>query len=101
MYGSLLDRSWDVFDVLEHTEQTVHRVVRRQNPGASPPRLSCERRGPKELVIRYDSRRRMCAIAKGIVRGLGRHFRVRLELAESACMQRGDDACLITVRGRA
>src|SRR5690349_19363823 len=37
MYGSLLERTWRTLDVIEHTEDTIHRVVRARNPAARPP----------------------------------------------------------------
>jgi predicted hydrocarbon binding protein len=98
MYGSLLDRSWTTLDVLEHTENTIHRVVRARNPGARPPELRAERVAPNEVVVRYTSARRLCGIAKGIVRGLARHFAQTVTLEEPACMLRGDAECVLRVR---
>ena len=61
-------------DVIEHTEQTIHRVVRRRQPGALPPRLRTVRVGPKMVILTYDSPRRLCAVARGIARGVAARF---------------------------
>src|SRR5262245_43860864 len=39
LYGNLLKSDWKTLDVLEHTEGTIHRVVRLRHEGAAPPRL--------------------------------------------------------------
>jgi Haem-NO-binding len=97
-YAHLLDREWRTLDVLENTEQTIHRVVRLRNPGASPPELRTERPGPDHLIVVYGSARKMCGIAKGIVRGLARHFGETVAIDEPACMHSGAPQCRISVR---
>jgi len=97
-YGSQLDPAWKTLDVIENTEETIHKVVRRRNPGAKPPQLRCERPSPEEVVVRYTSARRMCALAKGICRGLAAHFGERVAISESACMLAGAPECRISVQ---
>jgi predicted hydrocarbon binding protein len=98
MYGSLLERSWRTLDVVEHTEATIHRVVRARNPGARPPELRTERPAPDEVVVLYASARRLCGFAKGIVRGLARHFGETVAIDEPSCMLRGDAECRLRIR---
>jgi len=98
MYSSLLDRQWRTLDVIEHTEETIHRVVRTRNPGARPPELRCERPGPAEVVVHYSSPRKMCAVAKGIARGLADHFKEEVTIEETSCMHAGAPECRIVVR---
>lgn len=101
VYAVLVQKEWTALDLLEHTEETIHRVVRLKNPRAQPPRLRCRRRSADELLIVYDSPRRLCAVARGLVRGVGKRYREALEIAEPRCMHRGDAACEIVVRRRA
>jgi hypothetical protein len=49
MYGHLLRPEWRAIDVIDHTEGTVHAVVRTKNPGAKPPRLKTQRLSPNEV----------------------------------------------------
>ena len=39
-YGSQLDPAWKTLDLIENTEGTIHKVIRRRNPGAKPPKLT-------------------------------------------------------------
>ncbi|HET9316324.1 MAG TPA: heme NO-binding domain-containing protein [Vicinamibacteria bacterium] len=97
MYGSLLRREWKTLDVVEHTESTIHRVMRARNPDAGGIAMRVERRGPDEVLLTYGSARRMCGLAKGIVRGLAGHFHERVRMTEPACMHQGAPECRIRI----
>ncbi len=70
----LINPKWGLADFLLNTEEAIHRVVRLKNRGAQPPRLKFEQVGPNELHFYYDSPRRMDAVAKGIIKGIARHY---------------------------
>jgi len=98
IYSALIPPEWRTLDVILNTERNVHTVVRMKSRGAAPPELKCVRTGPDQVVLTYDSPRRMCAVAKGIARGLALHFHESIEITESACMHRGAPACVISFR---
>lgn len=98
LYGHLLKKSWRTLDVIEHTEETIHRVVRMRQPGAQPPMLTAQRTAPDEVVLNYDSPRRLCAVARGIGRGVANHFRETITIDEQRCMHRGDPGCVMSFR---
>lgn len=98
MYWAAIQPEWKTLDVIEHTERAIHTVVRLKNPGARPPHLRAERTGPDEVLVTYESERRMCRVAVGIAKGLARHFGERIEVDQPTCMSDGSPACLIRVR---
>lgn len=98
MFGHLLKPEWRTIDVIDHTERTVHAVVRVQNPGASPPQLQTVRRDKNEVTLIYNSPRKMCALAVGIGRGLAKHFREKVEITQTTCMHKGASQCEIVFR---
>lgn len=98
MYGGAVNSSWKTLDVIEHTEQQIHRVVRLNNPSAKPPELKVNRTSEDSVEIDYTSARKMCSVAKGIVRGLARHFNEEFTLSEETCMLKGDGACRIVIQ---
>lgn len=98
LYQVLLKPTWRTLDVIEHAEHTVHRLVRMRDPGAMPPRLKTERTAPDEIILTYDSPRRLCFLACGIAKGIASHFGEKLTLEERSCMLRGDTACIIVFR---
>lgn len=98
VYKPLLDPSWRTLEFLEHTESVVHRVVRGRNQKAKPPALSCARVAADEVVITYSSKRKLCALARGIIRGAADLFQEQVTVREDTCMLRGDRVCVISVR---
>ena len=97
MYGAQVNPAWNTLDLLEHTEETIHRIVRLRNPGAAPPQLRTRRNGPHEVVITYASPRHMCSLAKGIVRGVAKHYKEQVRITEASCMLQGGKTCEIAV----
>jgi hypothetical protein len=97
LYRHMVEPEWRTLELLENTENTIHRVVRMRNPGARPPELKCVRDGD-EVLITYSSARRMCGVAVGIVRGLALHYDECLVISELSCMTNGAAACRILVR---
>jgi hypothetical protein len=95
-FGHLLQPQWRTIDVIEHTEATVHAVVRVKNAGAKPPELQTLRRSKDEILLVYSSPRKMCSLAIGIVKGLGKHFREDIVATENRCMHQGAACCEIT-----
>lgn len=97
MHAHSLPAEWRTVDLLEHTEEAIHQVVREGNSVAFPPRLQCTRHGEHAVTIRYASRRKLCALAKGIVRGVAAHYGEGVRISESTCMLQGAECCTITV----
>jgi hypothetical protein len=98
MFRSLIRPEWRTLDMLENTEETIHKVVRLQVVDAAPPYLSAKRIAPDSVLITYTSPRRLCAVARGIARGVAEHYGEPIALTEPSCMLRGDGDCQIVVR---
>ena len=96
--GPLVDPTWRTLDLIENTESLIHSMVRTAQPGAEPPVLETVRVAPDELHLVYSSRRRLCPLAAGLIRGMARHFGETLDVAETSCMHRGDPFCTFNVR---
>ncbi|HXI14323.1 MAG TPA: heme NO-binding domain-containing protein [Thermoanaerobaculia bacterium] len=97
MYGSLLNKEWRTLEVVENTETTIHRVVRMKHKDAAPPYLRAARTGSHQVTVTYDSPRRLCQVAVGIVLGMARHFGDNITIRQERCMHRGDSECLLIV----
>lgn len=100
MYRMYIAPDWKTLDVIEHTEERIHKMVRLQHRGARPPYLSTTRRSEDEIVIHYASARRLCAFAKGIALGIARHYGETLEIRDLTCMHKGAATCEILLTRR-
>jgi hypothetical protein len=78
----------------------IHPEVRKLYPGADVPDFTFDARAPGVLRMSYGSPRRMCAFAEGLIEGAAAHFGEVAEVHQTACMHRGDPACLFELRFR-
>jgi hypothetical protein len=97
IYGALAKPEWKTLEFLENTESTIHRVVRMRDAKAQPPELKVTRSGPKEVTILYGSSRRLCALARGLVQGVARHYGEQARIDEPACQHKGAKICRLIV----
>ncbi len=73
-YGAMIRPDWKTLDLLEHTEEAIHKVIRRKDPNAAPPALKVVRKGDTEAEVTYSSPRGLFPIAQGIVKGVAKHY---------------------------
>lgn len=92
-YGNLVDADWTAIDLVEHTEEHIHTVLRAHNPELTPPELECRREGTDRVTVRYHSERKLCRVAIGIVHGVAAHYEEELSVSERQCMHSGDPYC--------
>lgn len=92
-----VEPNWKTIDLIVNTEKTIHEMLRSEGSHTNPPRLHCVRSGAQEVVVTYDSPRKMCLLAKGIIKGVARHYEETIAIAEPACMLRGAAACQLIV----
>jgi hypothetical protein len=93
MYRTLVQPEWKTLDLLQYTEDTIHKVVRARNPGARPAELTAERLSPTELRLIYSSHRKLCPIARGIIKGMANIFGEEVSIEETQCMHSGAPHC--------
>ena len=98
VYKSMIKPGWRTLDLIEHTEESIHTVLRARDDATEPPRLSVQRDGPRVAVLTYRSHRRLCAMAKGIAHGVADHYGERLGITEEACMARGALSCTLRLQ---
>ena len=97
MYRRLVDPAWRTLDFLEYTEKRMHEAVRHDMPGSHPPVLHVERLSESVARVSYISKRRMGALAVGIIRGLAKHYGEEDELRISPVTQEDGDRVEILV----
>ncbi len=96
--GQHIDPAWRTLDLIENTEEIIHKMVRTANPGAEPPVLETVRHSPNELHLVYSSGRQLCLLAKGITRGLADHYGETIVIEETSCMHEGDPFCSLVIQ---
>jgi predicted hydrocarbon binding protein len=96
-YGRLVDDDWDALEVVANVEVGVHERLRTHDEDLTPPALECERDGDV-VTVYYRSPRRLCPVARGLVRGVGEEYGTPLDVTERQCVHEGDAECELVVR---
>ena len=78
--------------------EIIHPEVRKLYPGAEAPDFGFRRSGPNELELEYRSKKKMCALAEGLIHGAADVFGEKAVIEQPRCMHRGDESCLMVCR---
>ena len=97
LYSGHVNPAWKTLDFLENAEGVIHHAVRANEPESTPPRLVARRQSATQVIIEYRSDRKMCALARGIVRGVADKYGEHVDINEPCCMHKGSEHCEIVV----
>lgn len=102
MYGVYIDDDWTALDLVEHVEGTIHRALRNgETLEYEPPAITATRVSEDVVVVTYGSERGLCAVARGLLEGIGDHYDQRLEVYERRCQHDDASQCEIVAVGGA
>jgi len=76
-----------------------HAQMRRTADGLTPPLFSYETSSahPKDLVLLYDSPRKLCSVLRGAIEGAGERYGEKVGIIERSCMRYGASICRFEV----
>jgi hypothetical protein len=74
VYKKYVNPQWRTYDMLLHTENSMHGAVKREDNRTNPPMLLVTKVGSKQLIVDYYSKRKMSGIAVGIIKGIAKHY---------------------------
>jgi hypothetical protein len=75
----------------------IHPEVRKLYPGADVPDFDFDATSPDTLIMGYHSKRRLCALAEGLIDGASVHFGETAVIEHPLCMHRGDSSCRLEI----
>jgi len=78
---------------LKSIDNVIHVEVKKLFKDAVTPRITYVDPGPGKIVLRYESRRQVCALMTGLLAGSGDYFSTPLSWHETQCTHTGADAC--------
>lgn len=89
-------RGWGTKEVVANLE-AIYRQIETGDDEADLPSVSTDRISEDTYVVQYQSERRLCDLAKGIVEGIADEFDDEVTISEGACMHDGDGHCELTL----
>ncbi len=75
--------------------RVIHTEVRKIYPGADAPDFEFVVESENQLVLGYQSKRRLCVLAEGLIEGAADYYAERVSIRQTQCMLEGHDRCLL------
>ncbi|MCO7223736.1 heme NO-binding domain-containing protein [Pleionea sp. CnH1-48] len=82
---------------LLQVDSVIHKEVLRLHPEASLPSFTYTDEKPDELVMHYQSPRKLCFLSEGLLEGAAKQFGEPITITHDICMHKGDAQCDINI----
>lgn len=82
---------------LKSVDEIIHSEVHKLFPNADTPSFKVEEIKESHLRMVYQSHRKLCRLAEGLITGASEYFQTPVNLSQSACHHKGDSVCQIEV----
>lgn len=79
-------------------DSIIHYEVKKIFPDASFPKIDYEIKSENHIVLIYQSKRKLCYLAEGLISGAAIYFKESYELVHSDCMLKGDKCCRLEIK---
>ncbi|MFC6961885.1 heme NO-binding domain-containing protein [Halocatena marina] len=97
-YGVHVNKDWTGLELVANVEKYIHTSLRAKEISAyTPPELQSGWIESDRVGIIYDSDRKLCHFARGLMVGIGQYFNDPLRIEEPSCMHNGDNQCRFVV----
>ena len=80
-------------EFLKKVDEVVHVEVRKLYKDVGLPKFTYEDNAEDELVMLYESPRKLCHLAKGLISGTAKHYGIEIHNNETKCLHSGDELC--------
>lgn len=97
-HSGLVTKEPDFLNFLKSIDDEIHKEVEKLYKSPDLPSLKWNQPGPDVLILNYESPRKLCALAVGLIHGAAEYFNVNIELGHETCLHRGDDSCQLSVK---
>jgi predicted hydrocarbon binding protein len=96
-YPVFFDRVGTLREFLLSIDGIIHVEVKKLYPKVRLPKIWYDESDANSLIVNYQSDRKLCVLAEGMILGAATYFSEPVELAQSKCQNCGDDHCAIDV----
>lgn len=93
----LIHGQWKTMDILEHLNSDILSSFQNPQGNAQTPDIRTYRLKHGEVAIAYVSKRRLCPLLKGVLRGMGEVFKEPVAFKEPVCMLNNAPLCRLSV----
>lgn len=98
IYGHLIRPEWGIFELLDNVNDGIHGVVCSVAKDAKPPTIQTEQVDPKTMEFVYNSKRGLCWLVKGLLKGFATSFQQNVQIEHPRCLHSGGKECRFRLR---
>lgn len=96
-YPQLFERHSSTRPFVLTLNDIIHPEVRKLYPGADVPVFDFDPRPNGTLRMGYQSPRKLCSFAEGLLEGAAQHYSEQVAIEQPRCMKRGDERCVLEI----
>lgn len=85
-------------DFLLAIDNVIHVEVQRLYPNAYLPKFEYEEGNDGDLIMYYSSKRKLCAVSVGLIKGASIKFKEPVTISHPECMHHGAEKCKLIVK---
>jgi len=104
LFQGLAERHQDVIQRFEDftslvlgIHHVIHVEVNKLYHDPRLPTIDARVSNPKQIVLSYNSPRKLCYCAEGLLFGAAKHFQQQITISHDVCMHQGADHCLFVI----
>lgn len=87
------DSQPDFFRFIESIDGVIHVEVHKLDEHAQTPNISVDMINSNEAILSYESPRKLCYLAEGLLLGAAAYYGVAVDITQMQCMHNGADRC--------
>ncbi|MCG8669725.1 MAG: heme NO-binding domain-containing protein [Pseudomonadales bacterium] len=91
------DSKTTFLDFVESIGSVIHIEVYKLDEKARPPKITVLERTENSADLRYESDRKLCYLAEGLLKGAAGHYGVEVSVSQTQCMHEGADSCVLRI----
>lgn len=84
-------------DFLSSIDNVIHKEVKRVYPQAYLPTFEYSETPNGDLVMYYQSKRKLCHLSEGLITSAAKHFNQPIKIAHPVCMHDGAEKCKLII----
>ncbi|MFQ3193274.1 MAG: putative hydrocarbon binding protein [Colwellia sp.] len=84
-------------DFLICVDSLIHKEVKRLYPNAYLPSFNYDEKPNGDLIMFYQSKRKLCHLCEGLIMGAAKHFQQSISIKHPECMHHGAERCKLVI----
>ncbi|MBX2861625.1 MAG: heme NO-binding domain-containing protein [Vampirovibrio sp.] len=93
LYPGFFSSASTAKEFVRSVDNVIHVEVKKLYPQAELPSITYEDPGPDALVMIYQSPRKLCYLAEGLIDGTAKYYGTEIQQQQTRCVHNGDDHC--------